>query len=163
MSQPWTKIVLCIFQVCHVCSNFLWFVNWVQDLSLLEWSLLIIIFKWNWIWREGHVISAENQGEESYADQKFFHIVVGQILWNSKSVSTLKHIEQNRFWAAVPTNVHVTKMGEINWGWEASRDPKGIGIWHSKARTIEGVNIAHILLEFWTNPKKLEPKIWSYS
>ena len=27
VSQPWTKIVLCIFQVCHVCANFLWFVN----------------------------------------------------------------------------------------------------------------------------------------
>ena len=35
---------------------------------------------------------------------------------------------------------YVTKMGEINWGWEASRDSKGIGIWQQEE--LEGVNVA---------------------
>ena len=96
MSQPWTKIVPCIFQVCDVCANLLWFVNWLQDLSLLEWSLLIIIFKWNWIWREGHVISAENQGEESYADQNFFHIVHTTSGSNTLKLQKCKHTKAYR-------------------------------------------------------------------
>ena len=49
-----------------------------------------------------------------YLLEKDIRKYIGEILLNSKSVRTLKHTERNRFWAAVPTNVHVTKMGEIN-------------------------------------------------